>query len=455
MTAELTLQYVHTDQIGYGRYGVALAENLQRIGVDVYDHLESPPDVASAEAPPVGARAKRTNVLAWVSVPGHARGWYRGQHTVMSTMWEASVLPETFRESLHEFDQIIVPSLHNVELFGRYHPNVTMVPLGVDPVRWQYRKRRPPRGEFRFLIGGSGARKGVDLAHEAFRRVFPKPPKDGPVPVLGMKSPRPGDYYGDRIEMVTGHIPAADEIDLYASAHCYLQPSRGEGFGLQPLQAIAQGLPTILTAAHGHESYAHLGYGISAKMSKAAYFMYGDAGEWWEPDFDELCEQMEYVYSNYDEACERAAEASTVALTEFSWEQTARRFVDAIGQDRLEAPYSGDGSWYQPTIKRYLVRVVRRWRADVGGATYQLEPNVDYWENADLKRVLFETGVLDPSCIGEPGSDGGLTDEEVARVGGYSAAHSYCHACGQKIGSGTTRVDEIMAELEESDGACV
>ena len=181
------------------------------------------------------------------------------------------------------------------------------VPLGVDTERWVYVPRTMPTTRFNFLIGGRGQRKGTDLAYKAFRKCFPNNswPEDMPVPYLILKSPRPEDHYGDRIENVGGYLDGPDERDLYASAHCYLAPSRGEGFGLQPLQAMAQGLPTILTAADGHEAFAKYGMGLSSKLEKAGYFIYGD-GEWWEPDFDELCDTMLWTYYNYAEAVEMA-----------------------------------------------------------------------------------------------------------------------------------------------------
>src|SRR5205807_7448785 len=102
-------------------------------------------------------------------------------------------------------------------------------------------------------------------------------PSDMPIPRLVMKNPKAENFYGDRVLMVTGRMSNQAEIDLYQNAHCYLQPSRGEGFGLQPLQALACGIPTILTDAHGHKDFAHLGLGLSSKMAKADYFIYGDA----------------------------------------------------------------------------------------------------------------------------------------------------------------------------------
>ena len=442
MSPEISLLFVHGEAIGYGRYGVHLAQELQKAGVEVYDHLEEPEPDPAMEHLNRGRRSKKTNVVAWVSVPTHARGWYRDQHAVISSMWESSQLPESFRETLHEFNQVIVPSWQNQELFSRYHDNVAMVPLGVDPEVWSY-KPREVGAEFRFLCAGSGPRKGVDLASKAFRKVFKTWPKDSPRPVLVLKNPRGEDYYGERIEMIAGRIDPQEEVDLYASAHCYLQPSRGEGFGLQPLQAIAQGMPTILTAAHGHDSFAHLGRGISASMTPSAYFIYGDAGEWWEPNFDELCEQMEFVYQNYDQAVSEAREASAVALREFTWAETARKFIHVL-RDELEKPFAG-GEWFVPSVKRYLVMVNRPWTADIAGRTYYFKPGKEYRELADVKRILFEAGLLDPACLKD--EDTGLTEFQLRRLEDYSASHSYCSECGQKLGTGITKADVIEKEL--------
>src|SRR5262249_49146535 len=155
-------------------------------------------------------------------------------------------------------------------------------------------------------------------------------------------------------EMISGRISPEEEVALYAQAHCYLQPSRGEGFGLQPLQAIAQGCPTILTNAHGHEAFAHLGYGLSTTFSDSAYFIYGDAGQWWEPDFDELCEHMEMIYDDYGHAVQMAEEWSAEALRDFTWERTANGLLDAIGRDRL-TPYTGPEEWFVPDVKLYPI----------------------------------------------------------------------------------------------------
>jgi glycosyltransferase involved in cell wall biosynthesis len=420
----MLLSWTHGTNIGYARYGTMLAAALARAGVQVTDGI-------GADRPP-------EHLAVWVSTPNQVRGFFDGQHKVLCTMWETDRLPGEVRQHLHNFDQLIVPSEQNRELFARYHPDVAVVPLGVDGTVWAFRARRPPKSRFVFLCAGHGPRKGLDVAIAAFKKVFGDRDRS-PRPVLMVKSPRPTDgAVGHGIVNVTGWLTDAEEVDLYAQAHCFLAPSRGEGFGLMPLQALAQGLPTILTAAHGHAAFAHLGYPVAATETRALPSLYGDTGQWWEPDLDQLCENMAYVYDNYETAAKEAEQVSFRVHRDFSWDRCATATLDAIGRHHLDAPYTGDGRWQTMSVRRYPVQVSRFWACQVGGVDYQFHPGRTYWETAELKRILYQTGVLDPACV-DPDGDHGLTDDQAARLGDYTAAHAYCHACGQRLGSGETR----------------
>lgn len=464
MNPEITLQYVHGSRIGYGRLGVELHAELSRQGVDVYDGQRIPDHgvrigpSARNDAMDAAKRIKDTNVICWVSAPAHAQhGWLEGQYAAMFTMYETTWLPEAFRESLHNFDLIVVPSPQNVELFGRYHDNVKLVPLGVNPDIWHYEPRPEPDPFFRFMIGGSGPRKGGDLAQRAFLAAFPEDtPTDGPIPRLVVKSPRGSDdlFAPHRMEMIGGYLSAEEEVDLYRSIHCYLQPSRGEGFGLQPLQAIAQGIPTILTAAHGHETFAHLGFGLSSELVKSPPegFLHGDHPEmrWWEPSFDELVDQMRYVYDQYDAALEHARYGAEGVARHFTWRESATRFMSAVGVGRMRTPYSGSGEWRATSEKLYPIVTSVDWTADIAGKTYQFRKGERYYEPADVKRVLFTAGRLDPVCFDpEDGTDTGLLPEQVVAAAIPSASHNYCRDCGQRLGSGRTRSDDLMDTYDE------
>lgn len=459
--SELSLMHVHGESIGYGRLGVMLSKALTEAGVDVYDDLGEPPEGFARERDALQRASSRskpehTNVVSWVSTPGHASWWWEGQHTSIFTMWEATHLPESFRESLHEFTTVIVPSLQNVDLFSRYHDNVRYAPLGIDPAAWKYTPREAPGPFLRFLIGGSGPRKGTDLAHKAFRAVFPNPAKLDPVPMLVMKNPKAEDFYGPFVEMVTGKLPAADEISLYETAHCYVQPSRGEGFGLQPLQAMAQGIPTILTNAHGHEAFARLGIPIGYSMKPSAYFIYGDAGDWWEPDFDELCEQMADVYDNYETHLSYAKDSAKIVGEHWTWARTAREFIDAH-DGALDLPYQGDGGYRVPVAKRYLTILDRDYTAEIADGMFQWRKGKRYYERADVKRILFEARVLDPACLdtfsigADCGIDDlGLAEWQVEKIPEYTGEREWCETCHQRLGTGEQRADAILAEMDEA-----
>jgi glycosyltransferase involved in cell wall biosynthesis len=417
--------WTHTTRTGYGRYGSKLAGALRRGGYRFSETL-TPDDNPG-------------HLAVWISTPNHARGFFEGQRTVLSTMWETEQLPESFREGLGNFDQILVPSEQNLALFSQYHDNVAKVPLGVDAWDWRYRPRQAPSTRFVFLICGNSNRKGLDLAVAAYTRLFRSFPRKSPRPVLIIKSTEPYDTQGlnDGVQNVTGWLSDYEEQELYASAHCYLQPSRGEGFGLMPLQAIAQGCPTILTAAHGHAEFANLGWPVKAGRSEADYFIHGDGGQWWEPDLDQLCARMDEVYRDYDLAAKEAKVSSDLAHQVFSWERCAERTVEAIGEDHFYTPYAGSGAWKVADIVRYPVIVANFWACEVAGAHYQFHPGRTYYETADVKRILYEANLLDPACVdpGHPDASG-LTAAQLERFGDYSASQSYCHHCGQKLGSG-------------------
>lgn len=410
----LNLQYRHSNNVGYGRHGIELHRGLTASGVEVFDHL---PVLGEPHGPRHSGVAP---VVCWLCVPAHVAGWADGQYRVSYTMWEGSRLPETFRDAVTDFDLVVVPSVENVELFSQHHDNVKLVYEGVNPDVWNYVAREPPGRFFDFLIGGSGERKGVDLAFDAFVKVFGNWTGDGPVPRLIVKSPRGENFSHERVQVISGKLSDEAEVALYASAHCYVQPSRGEGFGLQPLQALAQGCPTILTDAHGHKAYSHLGVGISASLAKAGYFVYGDAGDWWEPDFGELCDAMRDVYDNYERHLASAKVASEVVASEWTWQRSAEMFIGAVGEDRLNAPAPSSGArLVKPTLRRYRVVTQRDLVADIGDASYRFTGGRTYWETSDVKRVLRDAGILDPVSLAD---DTGLSPDQVKRIPNFTAA---------------------------------
>lgn len=458
----LSLLYVHNRELGYGRLGVDLARAVARQGIDVFDDLPSP---SSSDAhkfiPHTDGNSAICGHVSWVATPGHYRGHWKGQTTSLLSMWESNLLPEPFRECLDVFDTIVVPSEQNQELFSRYHSNVKYVPLGIDPTEW-FPMKRPTLDEdhFTFLISGGGHRKGSDLVIDAFKKVFDSRIPDGPAPRLFVHSAKASEFpKDDRIHLITGKLTDEEEVALYAMCHVYVQPSRGEGFGLRPLQAMAQGMPTIATNAHGHAAYGDLltyPLGFTLQETPPQAFHHGPAGSWWEPDLDDLCEAMEDAYLHYDRAVSRARVNAGVVGREFTWDETARKYLDAIGRENLELPDVAPVEWVEPVARRYLVRVNVPKPMEVAGVQYMFEPGRDYFEPADVKRVLFDGGHLDLACLpqnmiinadGDGGSpamtllESGLTPEQLKQIPDYTASAALCPTCHQMLNTNTPTLE--------------
>ena len=80
--------------------------------------------------------------------------------------------------------------------------------------------------------------------------------------------------------------------------------------------------------------------------------------------------------------------------------------------------------------------MLRRYVADVSDQKLIFEPGREYYEPADIKRILFEAGVLDPVCLEKFHSgtdtgtfDSGLHPMQLGRKEDYAAEHSFCPLC--------------------------
>jgi glycosyltransferase involved in cell wall biosynthesis len=311
------------------------------------------------------------------------------------TMFESDTLPCGLHENIHEFDTVFVPSKQCVELFSVVSPNVVRCPLGVDPEVWPYVERPEIDRYFNIYMPGQGARKGTDVSFKAFQAAFPKAKKLDPEPHLMAKSLGDDGFYDERMEKRIGVISSDEERSFYDAAHVSINLARGEGWGLFPLQAISMGIPTILTDAHGHAEFSHLGLPVSATKVPAGKFLYGDAGMWWEPNLDEAVEWLRDIYENYPVYEDFAWRMSTKCHDEFHYGHSAKAMMDAIG----DSDFVDRGEYYKSQSREFLLRVTRYLNPFIGGITYEFEKNHDYWVPADVRRVIKDAGFLEESCL--------------------------------------------------------
>lgn len=380
------------EHLGYGSFGLALSRGLRNIGIKVHE----PPDIEGYKRP-----QQNVGTVVWASQPGHANGKWDGQFTVIYSMWESTLLPEAFTANLHNFDLVIVPNEFNVEQFKEFNDNVVKVPLGFESSAWSFKQREMPDQTFNFLHCAAGAaekaRKGTDLVIAAFDRAFPNWEKMTPSPRLTVKClkypPEGRDYltvYQERWDQTRLRL-------LYEDSHAMVLPSRGEGWGYHPIQAIATGMPAIISDIPGHQEYLWLPgiLVVPTTNSPAPQFLQGNGGDWWEPDLDVLTEQMIEVYENYASYLDMAKAGSLTAHGTFSEQNMARGVVDAIGTEHLVVKKTGD--WVKYTEREY-VAMVNRYLAPgdctIHDRSYVLKPGEEYWIPANARQVIQNAGYL-------------------------------------------------------------
>jgi glycosyltransferase involved in cell wall biosynthesis len=131
------------------------------------------------------------------------------------------------------------------EAYALPHGRVHVTPLGVDPAWFEATASRPPGIPPRYLVavGTREPRKGLDVLLAAYRTLPDAPPLVlvGPVgwgPQLDTAGLR------DRV-ILPGYVDSVVLRGLVAGADALVYPSRYEGFGLPPLEALAAGTTVV------------------------------------------------------------------------------------------------------------------------------------------------------------------------------------------------------------------
>jgi glycosyltransferase involved in cell wall biosynthesis len=267
---------------------------------------------------------------------------------VLMQPWEFGSIPKGWLPMLGRVDEVWAYSRYVRDCYldaGVPPERVQIIPLGVDPEVYRpgvERLHLSAGAEFRFLfVGGTIFRKGIDVVLKAFGRAFQ--PGDGiglVVKDMGSKSFYRGQTAGEQVgelrkrgypvEYIDWNLSELAMAGLYAACDCLVHPFRGEGFGLPVVEAMACGLPVIVTGAGPALDYAsdETSYLIPANRGQFAECRVGDIetiGRPWlfEPDADALVELLKRVTSDRAGANAKGTAASAHIRQIFTWARTA------------------------------------------------------------------------------------------------------------------------------------
>lgn len=272
-----------------------------------------------------------------------------GARNLLFTMYEAHPLPEAFVPVLRKADAIFVPSKFCYDLFRPHVKGIPLrvCPLGFDPAIfyppekprvWDMDTWRYGDEPLRCLWNGSpNVRKGWDRLTQSWSFVLKGEPwlallfKTTDENAPGME----GMQYrvSANVRADTRTYPWDELGQLYRDTNVFIAPSHGEGFGLTALEAMACGLPTIVTKYGGVLDFCSERTAFFAPFEwDTVHYELGPA-RYAFAKLGGLARSILRVAKNYPRAVERGERAAEFVKKRFTWAKCGERFLEEV--DRL------------------------------------------------------------------------------------------------------------------------
>ena len=252
--------------------------------------------------------------------------------------FETTLVPPSWIPRINKFDALFVPCKQNVQAFrdsGVTVP-IEVIHWGVDPSIY-HELQRPERNVFTFGIMGSlSVRKGIDVLIKAFKEEFGE---NEPVRLI-CKTSNYVYTFGAKDKRIKEMLGPStyDELmnEFFKQIDCFVFPTRGEGFGLPPLEAMATGVPAIVTGWSGPEEYMNneVGWTIDSHLVNATAFtkeVYKEeCGQWAEPSVEHLRKHLREAFENQARTREMGKKAAEYVRQNWTWEKQVPLFHEAL-----------------------------------------------------------------------------------------------------------------------------
>lgn len=282
------------------------------------------------------------------------------RYNIGLTMIETDGLNRSWVASCNRMQEIWVPSDFNRQSFiasGVDPGKIRVMPFGVDVQR--FKPGLPPlhipgRKGFTFLsIFDWRPRKGFEFLLKAYSQEFTS--KDDVCLVLKVsntakiESTRMVREFNRLLDQRLGRpkvilledvIPYADMPRLYSSGDCFVLPTRGEGWNLPAIEAMASGLPVICTAWSAHLEYMNHHNSLLLNMERLEQFRPNGTWtdqiysgfRWARPSVTHLRSLMRWAYHHRQEAHQVGRRAREDMQTKFTWDLAATRVKERLAQ---------------------------------------------------------------------------------------------------------------------------
>jgi hypothetical protein len=313
---------------------------------------------------------------------------------------------------------------------------VHVVPNGVDLERFTpavaARELATQKSTVFLFVGGTIHRKGIDILLDAYRRAFTAD-DDVCLAIKGFGTntvyrgqtaealieAMRADRNAPEVLFLDEEVPFAELPSLYRAADVLVQPYRAEGFCLPALEALACGVPLIVTAGGPTDDFVsdECAWRIPAAQASISADAFGaelrlaGTGFTLEPDTDALAAALR-------EAADPAVRAPRAAAARahaerFGWDEAAERANERLRALTGRPPIRLAEGATVPDRRGFLFLVVADW-AQRDSWVPALHAYVEAFSDADDVTLLFSSREGDDSLA--------LLGAELESIGGDPAA---------------------------------
>ncbi|MDN3506139.1 MAG: glycosyltransferase [Simkaniaceae bacterium] len=241
------------------------------------------------------------------------------------SMYEATKIPEEWVDILNrKFDAVVVPSSFLIEVYQNSGVQIPIfeIPLGLDLNHFLRAPLKKEAGE-KFVFGNLSA--GSDRKnHVMLIRAFVKAFGDDPDVELRINARYCEKEVRNEITKVITllncenikftqmPLKKLDYLNTFKEIDCYVSPSKGEGFSIQPREAMSLGVPVIATNNTGQIPVCESGLVkvVESTTLKPALNPWGDYyGFNYDCHIDELAAALKEVKDEYSQYLEKGSQA--------------------------------------------------------------------------------------------------------------------------------------------------
>jgi glycosyltransferase involved in cell wall biosynthesis len=315
----LAMRYMDLS-VGYGQAAYNIFNSFKKLGTDCsIDSLDCDIEICFTDPRNVEFLTKDSYKIAYIA-------------------WESTDMTSEMKKKISPADELWATSPWTANVFKNLFPDkpVFVYKHGINKM-WKPKLRKKPNKPFTFFhIGEPFSRKEGQMVSECFIELFGQDPnyrlvlKSNGMNTIKVKHPdygfltSPAAGYAN-IVSIDAVLTDEQMVGLYGLCDVFIYPSWGEGWGLQPMQALALGMPVISTAEWAdYKKYITFPVKSSYRQSP---WQQTHPGMMTKPDIDSLRKQMLNAVANYEKVLPQTFKNAFEIHEEYDWLEVTKPVV--------------------------------------------------------------------------------------------------------------------------------